>query len=163
MKVLVVYFSQTGNTEKVARAISDEASNANDVDLKKIEDVGSNDIAEYDFIFLGSPIHGGNFAAPVKEWLGSVQAGSDRQMAGFCTHAAPSYPEQSIEQFAEPIITVCKEKGLAYKGCFDCQGVLAEQLRPKGEEGQTEPAQTDDHPNDEDVANAKEFARNLLG
>ncbi len=160
MKVLVIYFSQTGNTEKIAGAIRDEASSANEVDLKKVEDAGSGDIAEYDLVFLGSPIHGGSLAAPVKEWLGSIQTGSDLQMAGFLTHAAPSYPDQNIAEFSEPIVAVCQEKGITYRGSFDCEGLLAEQLRPK-EEGDGTPLS--DHPNDEDVANAKGFAKDVLG
>ena len=36
MKVLVTYFSQTGNTEKIARAMCEEASLANEAELKKL-------------------------------------------------------------------------------------------------------------------------------
>ena len=35
MKVLVTYFSQSGNTEKIAKAIWEEASQANEADCKK--------------------------------------------------------------------------------------------------------------------------------
>jgi flavodoxin len=36
MKVLVSYFSQSGNTEKIAKGIWEEASQANEADLKKL-------------------------------------------------------------------------------------------------------------------------------
>ena len=36
MKVLVTYYSETGNTEKIARAIYEEASKEHEVNLKKI-------------------------------------------------------------------------------------------------------------------------------
>ena len=38
MKILVSYFSQTGNTEKIAKGIYEEASQGNQADLKKLED-----------------------------------------------------------------------------------------------------------------------------
>ena len=52
MKVLVTYFSQSGNTEKIAKGIWEEASQANEADLKKLEDVGAEDFAGYDFCLL---------------------------------------------------------------------------------------------------------------
>jgi flavodoxin len=92
MKVLVAYFSQSGNTEKIAKAIWEEASQANAADLKKLEDVKAEDFAGYDFIFIGSPLHAANLAAPVKEFLVNLKAGSGQKMAGFITHFAPAYP-----------------------------------------------------------------------
>ena len=65
MKVLVTYFSQSGNTEKIAKAIWEEASQANEADLKKLEDITPGGVAGYDFIFIGSPLHSGSLAAPV--------------------------------------------------------------------------------------------------
>ena len=90
MKVLVSYFSQSGNTEKIAKGIWEEASQANEADLKKLEDVRAEDFAEYDFIFIGSPLHSANLAAPVKEFLTNIQAGSGQKMACFITHFAPA-------------------------------------------------------------------------
>jgi len=99
MKILVSYFSQTGNTEKIAKGIYEEASQGNQTDLKKLEDVGVGDFAGYDVIFIGSPLHSGNLAAPVKEFLSNIQAGSSQKMAGFITHFAPAYPDQSMDKF----------------------------------------------------------------
>ena len=59
MKVLVAYFSQSGNTEKIAKAIWEEASQGNETDLKKLEDITPGDVAQYDFIFIGSPMYAG--------------------------------------------------------------------------------------------------------
>ena len=89
MKVLVSYFSQSGNTEKIAKAIYEEASQANEAALKKLEDITPGEVAGYDFIFIGSPLHSGSLAAPVKECLGVLQASSGQKMAGFITHFAP--------------------------------------------------------------------------
>jgi flavodoxin len=170
MKVLVIYFSQTGNTEKIAMAICEEASQANEAELKKLEDINTDEVAGYDFIFIGSPLHASNLAAPVKEFLAGIQASSSQKMAGFITHFAPAYPEQAMDGFAEPIKAACQEKGMEYKGCFDCQGALTESLHEKVKESQnlTDEQWSDmvkqmtGRPNDEDAANAKVFAKEVL-
>ncbi len=41
---------------------------------------------------------------------------------------APAYPEQDMDAFEEPMKTACTEKGIEYRGCFDCQGFLAETM-----------------------------------
>lgn len=55
MNVLVAYFSQSGNTEKIAKAIWEEASRENEACLKKLEEVSAEDFADYDVVFIGSP------------------------------------------------------------------------------------------------------------
>ena len=170
MKVLVTYFSQTGNTEKIARSMCEEASRANEAELKKLEEVGPDDVAGYDFILIGSPLHASNLAEPVKEFLGSIQAGSAQKMAGFITHFAPAYPDQAMDGFTEPMKAACKEKGIEYKGCFDCQGALTESLHEmvKKKQNLTDEQwagmvkQMTGHPNGADVANAKACAKEVL-
>ncbi len=39
MKILITFFSQSGNTEKIAKAIWEEASLAHEADCKKLEDI----------------------------------------------------------------------------------------------------------------------------
>ena len=171
MKVLVTFFSQSGNTEKIAKAIWEEASLANEADCKKLEDITPEMVAGYDVLFIGSPLHGGSLAAPVKECLGVFQATSGQKMAGFITHMAPAYPEQDMDGFTEPIKAACKEKGIEYVGCFDCQGFLAESMHAAVQKklGLSDEAWADmvkqmtGHPNEEDVANAKACAKEVLG
>ena len=170
MKILVSYFSQTGNTEKIAKGIYEEASKANEAALKKLEDVKVGDFAGYDVIFIGSPLHSGNLAAPVKDFLSRIQAGSKQKMACFITHFAPAYPEQSMEGFTEPVKAVCKVKGIEYKGSFDCQGALTESLHEMVQKKQNLSdvqwaemvKQMTGRPNEDDVAKAKAFAREVL-
>ncbi len=170
MKVLVTYFSQSGNTEKIARAICEEAAQANEAELKKLEDITPDEVAGYDFVFIGSPLHSGSLAAPVKECLGVLKNSSNQKLAGFITHMAPAYPDQDMEAFTEPIKTACKEKGIEYKGCFDCQGFLAEamhgpvqkKLNMDDEQWAGMVKAMTGRPNEEDVANAKACAKEVL-
>lgn len=170
MNILVTYFSQTGNTEKVARAIQ-EGAKGNEVELKKLEEVSPDDIAGYDFIFLGSPLHAANLAAQVKEFLSNIKAGSGQKMAGFITHSAPAYPEQAMDGFTEPIKTACRDNGIEYKGCFDCQGFLTEAIHEMVKKSQNltdeqwaeSVKQMTGHPDEGDLKNARAFAREVLG
>jgi flavodoxin len=60
MKSIVVYFSLTGNTKKVAKAIYQgmrEYSDTCDITTIKEMDVGH--LTEYDLIVMGSPVWGG--------------------------------------------------------------------------------------------------------
>jgi len=170
MKVLVTYFSQSGNTEKIAKAIFEETSRANEAELKKLEEVSPGDVAGYDFILIGSPLHASNLAEPVKDFLDSIQAGSDQKMAAFITHSAPAYPDQAMDGFTEPIKAACKKKGIEYKGCFDCQGALTESLHDfvKTKQNLTDEQWADmvkqmtGRPNEEDEGKAKAFTKELF-
>lgn len=58
-KVLVVYVSTTGNTEKMANAIADGAKDAGaDVALKTVGESSVSELANYDVIAFGSPAMG---------------------------------------------------------------------------------------------------------
>ena len=170
MKVLVTYFSQSGNTEKIAKSIYEEAAQANKAELKKLEDITPEEVAGYDFIFIGSPLHSGSLAAPVKECLSVLQASSGQKMAGFITHFAAAYPNQDMDGFAEPFQAVCKEKKIVYKGCFDCQGALTEslhepvkkKLKLSDEQWADMVKQMTGHPNQEDMKKANFFAKKVL-
>ena len=170
MKVLVTYFSQSGNTETIAKAICEEAAKASDSDLKKIEELTPDIVAEYDCILMGSPLHSGSLAAPVKECLDVLKTTSGQKMAGFITHMAQAYPEQDMEAFAEPMKAACKEKGIEYKGCFDCQGFLAEamhgavqkKLNMDDEQWAGMVKAMTGRPNQDDVANAKIFVKSIF-
>lgn len=128
-------------------------------------------MAGYDVIFIGSPLHSGSLAAPIKECLGVLQASSGQKMAGFITHFAPAYPNQDMDGFSEPIKAACKEKDIEYVGCFDCQGALAQAMHGpvQKKRGLSDEAwagmvkQMTGHPNEEDIANAKACARGVLG
>jgi flavodoxin len=170
MKVLVTYFSQSGNTEKIAQAIYEEAALNNEADLKKLEDITPAEVAGYDVVFIGSPLHSGSLAVPVKECLGVIQQSTGQKMAGFITHMAPAYPDQDMSAFAEPIKAACQKNGIEYVGCFDCQGFLAESMHGavkkklglSDEDWQGMVKQMTGRPNEEDVANAKACAKDVL-
>ncbi len=69
-KVLICYYSQTGNTEKMAQIITDVMKEADlSVDLKRVEDTKVDDLLDYDCIVIGSPTYYGSMAWPIKKLL----------------------------------------------------------------------------------------------
>jgi len=171
MKVLVTYYSQTHNTEKIAKAMYEEAAITTKANLKKIESLIPGEETGYDFIFIGSPLHAGNLAAPVKDFLAGIQTGSGQKIAAFITHSAPAYPDQEKNKFIEPVKSACQDKGIEYKGCFNCQGALTESLHQMVKEKQNLNNQQWENlvkqmtgrPNEHDEENAREFVNDFLG
>jgi NAD(P)H dehydrogenase (quinone) len=67
MRVLVVYDSQTGNTEKMAEAIGEGAREAGaDVVVAKVDIVFVNYFYSADVLFIGSPCYFGNVSWKIK-------------------------------------------------------------------------------------------------
>ena len=57
MKILILYYSQTGNTQKVARQVRDGLrSQGNDVTLKFINHAEPQEVLDYDAVGLGTPV-----------------------------------------------------------------------------------------------------------
>jgi NAD(P)H dehydrogenase (quinone) len=69
-KVLVVYYSRTGNTEAMAKIIATAIEGEGmDVECKRVEDTNPDDLLTADGIVVGSPTYYGTMAAEVKKLL----------------------------------------------------------------------------------------------
>jgi flavodoxin len=104
MKAIIIYWSKTGNTEKVALAIQESLQEmGTNVSLKKVEDAGEIDFFAYDLICLGFPSYRWRPPKSVDEFLNStfrthrkegrvkVSAPklSDKNALIFCTYSGP--------------------------------------------------------------------------
>ncbi len=70
-RMLIVYYSRTGNTEKMAQIVAEGAREEDgvEVEVKKVEDVKAEDLLEYDAIVMGSPVYYGTMAAELKQLI----------------------------------------------------------------------------------------------
>ncbi len=70
-KVLIVYASRSGETEKMANIIAEGVRfSGNEAVVKSVKDIGSeNDTDGYDALILGSPTYHGDMIQPVKTLL----------------------------------------------------------------------------------------------
>ena len=67
-KILIAYYSRSGNTEKMARKIEEIIKKEGvETDLKKVTDVKAKDLLSYDGIIVGSPTYYGSMAWEVKK------------------------------------------------------------------------------------------------
>jgi len=69
VRVLVVYYSQSGNTEKLARALNEGAASVEGTEslLRKIEDVTQAELEAAHGIALGSPVYMGDVAPAFRQ------------------------------------------------------------------------------------------------
>ena len=69
-KVLIVYYSRSGNTEAMAKLIAEGIKSEDvEVELKKVEDTDIDDLLSPDGIILGSPTYYGTMSADIKKLL----------------------------------------------------------------------------------------------
>ena len=56
-KILVLYYSRTGNTEKMANAVAEGAKSNSDVEVELTYHVDAESLGSYDAILVGSPTY----------------------------------------------------------------------------------------------------------
>jgi flavorubredoxin len=56
-KILVLYYSQTGNTEKMANAVAEGAQNSGNVEVELSFHVDPQDLAGFDAVIVGTPTY----------------------------------------------------------------------------------------------------------
>jgi len=69
-KVLVIYYSRTGNTEKMAKMITEGlVQKGIVVDLKNVNEVDIDSLPDYDGYIIGSPNYFGTMVAEIKKFI----------------------------------------------------------------------------------------------
>jgi len=69
-KVLVIYYSRTGNTEKMAKMIAEGlVQKGIVVDLKNVNEVDIDSLPDYDGYIIGSPNYFGTMVAEIKKFI----------------------------------------------------------------------------------------------
>ena len=90
MKILIPFFSATGNTAKIARVIKDSFNNLGaKVDDLDITSYGSRqsalDLEPYDAVVFGAPIHSNRAPRIVREWMMTLD-GNRKKCSTFFTY-----------------------------------------------------------------------------
>lgn len=80
MKVLIVYDSVYGNTEKIARAISDAFTSQSEVSVHRAAEANPGDIKNLDLLIVGAPTQAGRPTQPVQKFLDQVPADALRNL-----------------------------------------------------------------------------------
>lgn len=159
MKALVTYYSQTGNTEKVARAIY-EAIHV-DKELLPVQDV--KETAGYDIIFVGFPVHAHSVPAKLLPFFKNLPAGQN--LALFCTHGSlrgGHLPKQALEH-AISLSSRAKIVGtFGVRGRVDAK-IIDMLMKQAEHRAWAEEAQgAHEHPSEMDLVDGSDFARGVL-
>jgi NAD(P)H dehydrogenase (quinone) len=69
-KAIVIYYSRSGNTKRMAEIITQAMNNADlSTECKSVSDISPEDIFIYDAIVIGSPTYYGQMAGPIKQLI----------------------------------------------------------------------------------------------
>lgn len=180
MKVLIAYFSLSGNTALVARAICEEvASQGHEVCLRDIGEITSADLNAYDLVFLGSACHDTDLAVPAKRILEEIADAPTFKLAGFATHAtftpkggarAGVFYESWAENCAKSFLRTSQDRQIDFLGYFSCQGAASAAIEEfihstivtDREEWEAYAEELRKHPDEQDLLDAREFASQVL-
>ncbi len=96
MQVLVLYYSRTGNTQKLAAEIAKGVEQVNGITciVRSVETVTKDDMIDSGGIIVGSPVYFGSMAGELKElfdkYVGIRKKMENKIGAAFATSADPS-------------------------------------------------------------------------
>jgi flavodoxin len=127
-KILIAYFSQSGNTKKLAGMIQEQVGG----DLLELtaDKVPSVDLCSYDTVFIGTPNWSATMTAPVKAYLCSCDL-SGKKVVPFCTHGMGG-----LQNVADDIAKLCPNSTVTKS--FAIKGVEVDSAPPKVKEWLTE-------------------------
>ncbi len=139
MNIKVVYHSSTGNTEKIARTIADAFTII-------AEPIGKDPIsfaAPVDLLFIGDGIYFGKVNKRTVSWIDKLDPKTIKNVAVFATYGGQAKIGTDIKKLLQ-------NKGLKIIGePFTCKGQSWGFLNRS-------------HPNETDIREAREFAKNIV-
>jgi len=162
IKISIVYYTKSGNTEKIAKAIHSELEKDGAI-LKSVNDVDISDLMNSDIVIFGSPVHLKSIPVKMLSIIKKLPKPITWKLAWFYTYGVPdpSYYiaiEKRIQKFVD-------ENGISLLGIFKCLGEHREtDLLEKFSKEAAEKARLESkgHPNDLDITEAKKFAKEIL-
>ncbi len=167
LKILITYYSQTGNTEKIAQSIY-KGCEGKEVEIKPIKEVDPSTLGDYELVFLGSGI----YASRVNKSLADlIDAATELppKFVFFNTHAS-RVPYQDGFRVVKEKMGEKSEIINEFDCCGDNIGVpeairnsMLEKLPPeKRKEAEEHQQWLKGRPNAEDLENAKKFAHSVI-
>ena len=160
MKVLVTYYSESGNTKNLAKAIF-EGMNAS---AKEMVSIGEANTDQADVIFIGFPVHASIVPTKVENFIKALPEG--KMVAFFVTHGSLRGGQLAITALHHALSLAVK---LTVLGTFGCRGQVKPELiealleKPEHRGWAMEAQSAAGHPDEADFEDGKEFADLMIG
>jgi len=157
--ILVAYFSQTGNTQKIAEAIFGVLPQPKEIiSIPEVKDLTSAKL-----VFIGFPVQSHSVPYPVEQFLRQVP--DKAKIALFSTHG--SLTGSALSREAIHYATVVASQAVVM-GSFSCRGQVSSQAMevlgksPEHEAWADMAVSASTHPDASDLEDARAFARWVL-
>lgn len=149
MKVLIICFSQTGNTRKVAECIQDGINEVTEsCELIRLEDVDKAALAEYDLVGIGFPVFYYKEPFHISDFIETLPLLRGKQWFVFCSHG--SVLGMTLISMTERL----EKKGITVIGSHHTYADASLPFYPY-------PTVTTGHPDDQDLREAVEFGKSI--
>ena len=159
MKALVAFYSESGNTEKLASAIYDVINSPD----KQISPISEANPTNFDVIFVGFPVQASSVPAKVEEFIKNVPKG--KKVAFFVTHGSLRGGQLAITALYHAFSLALN---LTVLGTFGCRGQVKPDLidalmkNPEHKGWALEAQSAAGHPDTSDLEDGKEFANFMI-
>lgn len=158
-KILVTYYSLTGNTKRIAEAIYETLEG--EKEIKPLDEV--DDMEGYGLIFVGFPVHSHSVPYKVEKFLKTIPKG--KKIALVSTHGSHTGSRLSREALEHAVVLTAHGEVL---GTFSCRGKVSnealEKLKKSPEHrlwAEMAPS-AHTHPDKDDIEDARSFARWIM-
>jgi len=149
IKGVVVYYSATGSTGKIAGAIHKGMKSVIDCDVAPIKKIDPKKMAKYDVVAIGGPIWYFRETANLRNYVYNIPRMDGKLCIQFCTHG--TNPDGFFYSLSSQIL----KKGLTIIGWNDWYGGCSHVLH------QPSPYFTDGHPDEKDLQEAEAFGKEM--
>jgi flavodoxin len=160
-RTLVTYFSNTGNTKKIADAIY--MTLAGNKAIKPVNELQEQEIEEYSLIFIGFPVYSHSIPFPLEGILRNIPP--NKKIALFSTYGSLTGSRLSRQALEYAFVLASKAKIL---GSFSCRGKVSPQAlevlekSPEHKVWAEMAVSASTHPDRNDLEDARSFARWIL-
>jgi flavodoxin/NAD-dependent dihydropyrimidine dehydrogenase PreA subunit len=150
MKTLIIYFSQTSNTRKIAECIHDGIIDAkSECIMKALNDVEPTSLSDYELIGIGSPVFWYKEPFNVQDFIEALPEQEGRHWFVFCTHG------NIIGNFFPSVTKKLNKRGATVIGFHNTYANITVPFYPR-------PSYTSGHPDSYDFEQARAFGREIV-
>lgn len=160
-KILITYFSKTGNTKIIAETIFKTVDG--EKIIKPINELLDKELEGYSLIFIGFPIHSHSVPFPIEAVLKNIPP--NKKIAFFSTHGSLTGSRLAREALEYASVITSKAKLL---GTFTCRGKVSPEALEVLEKSPEHKAwaemavSADTNPDENDMEDAASFARWII-